>query len=128
MNLTIGTARKRHKGHLKKMESFYLFPDGELKLSKEQAEYIRELRLGPVRRSYRMIARLFTRKYQTFLRDNEMENLKDKDYILKHFKGALTVEEMLSFTDHETGNQLLGIDLCTAAMRYFYETSEDGWN
>lgn len=26
------------------------------------------------------------------------------------------------------GNQILGMDLCNAAMSYFNETPEDGWN
>jgi hypothetical protein len=106
--------------------SFYFFEDDELKLTEEQLLYIKELRCGKIMHSWRALARKFTRKYPEFMKAHKLEEMADREDQLKHFANVMTPEEKAEMTAWESGNQLLGIDLCTAAMKHFKETMEDG--
>lgn len=109
--------------------SYYMFDDEDgIKLTEEELLYIKELRCGPITHSWRALARKFTRRYPEFMKINGLEDLADREDQLQHFSNVMTPEEKAEMTSWESGNQLLGIDLCTAAMHFFKETVEDGWN
>lgn len=106
----------------------YFFEDNELVLTEDQYKYIKELRCGPVMHSWRSLARKFTRRYPSFVEKYKLEEMADKNEHLEMFGFFMEEEEKSAMTTWENGNQLLGIDLCTAAMQYFNESVEDGWN
>lgn len=72
----------------------------EYKLTKEQAEFIKDLRINK-EYSWRAVARDTKNKFPKMEIDSDGETY---------------------------GNQLDGIALCDAAMRYFNDTIDDGWN
>jgi hypothetical protein len=41
---------------------------------------------------------------------------------------AIASEYSRKYMDEPSGNQLLGLELCTAAMKFLGEKVEDGWN
>jgi hypothetical protein len=105
----------------------YYLDLGIFKLTDEQASFVKELRCGKVQHSWRMVARRFTRRFPAFVSEQGLLALADK----KDQKGRgwpISKKELAKMTDWENGNQLLGVDLCTAAMRHFGEAVEDGWN
>lgn len=95
--------------------------------TEEELNQIKELRCGKIMHSYRALARKFTRANPDFVKRNNLEGMADKEYMLKEFAHALTVEEAKEMTSWENGNQLLGQDLCMAASNYFGEEGQGEW-
>jgi hypothetical protein len=88
---------------------------------------IKELRCGKILHSYRALARKFTRANPEFVKRNKLEEMADKEYMLKELAHAITVKEAKEMTPWENGNQLLGQDLCMAAAKYYGEENEGEW-
>lgn len=106
-------------------DMYQMFDEDELVLTEEQAEYVKDLRVNRYMNS-RTLARLFTRKFPEFVEKYELQDMADKAEVIKRF-GPLPEEDMAEMTDWESGDQLLGADLCVAAMRFFCEKADDGW-
>lgn len=73
----------------------------EFKLTKEQAEFIRDLRINKDY-SWRAVARDVSGKFPELGVEGNVEQ--------------------------NRGNQIDGVALCDAAMKFFNETVDDGWN
>ena len=106
---------------------FYILPD-DFKLNKDQADYVKLLRCGEVTHSWRSVARHFTRKNPDFVINYDLMDIADRDVMLEHFSHTMSDDEKSVLTKWENGHQLLGMDLCKAAMLFFNETETDGWN
>lgn len=95
--------------------------------TEEELNQIKELRCGKIMHSYRALARKFTRANPEFVKRNKLEGMADKEDMMKHFAHVLTVKEANEMTPWESGNQLLGQDLCMAAAKFFKEENLDEW-
>jgi hypothetical protein len=110
-----------------KSSLYYCLPD-KIALTYDEANAIKKLRCGEIMHSWRSVARYFTRANKEFVLKYDLLVMADGDYEIERYGSLMDADEIAAYTKWESGNQLLGIDLCRAAMLFFDEKDEDGWN